>query len=147
MERHDSPRSGGVRAERQHSANVPSPLIAILKRHRLNEPFQGDLVFPNDRGEMYTKNGKLEDVLRNALARIEHPRIRLHDLRHAYASHFVMAGGNIYDLQKNLGHHSVAFTADVYGHLSADHRVKEADRLSFDIPEAPAVLPFKSIGL
>ena len=49
-----------------------------------------------------------------------------------------MAGGSIYDLQKNLGHHSVAFTADIYGHLSADHRVREADRLTFAAPAEPA---------
>jgi hypothetical protein len=44
-------------------------------------------------------------------------------------------GGNLYDLQKNLGHHSVAFTAEIYGHLSADHRIREATRVSY--PEHP----------
>jgi hypothetical protein len=56
-----------------------------------------------------------------------------------------MAGGSVYDLQRNLGHHAVSFTADVYGHLSQDHRVKESDRLSglFEAPEPAKVLPFK----
>jgi hypothetical protein len=55
-----------------------------------------------------------------------------------------MAGGSIYDLRRNLGHHSVAFTAQVYGHLSQDHRVKESDRLSglFNAPESAKVLIF-----
>jgi hypothetical protein len=54
-----------------------------------------------------------------------------------------MAGGSIYDLQRNLGHHSVAFTAAVYGHLSQDHRVKESDRPSgpFEAPAPAKVLP------
>ena len=92
---------------------------------------------------MYTKNGKLEEVLHAALAAIGHPRIQLHDLRHVYGAHFVMAGGNIYDLQRNLGHHSVAFTAAVYGHLSHDHRARESDRLSglFVAPEPPKLIP------
>jgi integrase len=83
-------------------------------------------------------------VLHTALARVGLRRIRLHDLRHVYGSHFVMAGGSIYDLQRNLGHHSVAFTAQVYGHLSQDHRVKESDRLSglFVAPTPANVIPF-----
>lgn len=70
--------------------------------------------------------------------------IRLHDLRHVYAAHFLMAGGSLYDLQKNLGHHSVAFPAAVYGHLSQDHRVRESDRLSerFAVVAQAKVLAF-----
>lgn len=43
--------------------------------------------------------------------------IRFHDLRHTYASHFMMAGGNIYMLQKILGHSTVEMTM-IYAHLS-----------------------------
>ena len=127
---------------------IPSVLVEVLRRHRRDEPYKGELVFPNDRGERYTKNGKLEDVLRAALTRVGLPRIRLHDLRHVYGAHFVMAGGSIYDLQRNLGHHSVAFAAQVYGHLSQDHRVKESDRLSglFVAPAPADVISFARSG-
>ena len=99
---------------------------------------------------MYTKNGKLEDILRAALTKAGLPRIRIHDCRHVYAAHFIMAGGSIFDLQKNLGHHSVAFTEKVYGHLSPDHRAREAERMAglFAAPPAPPaaatdnVIPF-----
>jgi hypothetical protein len=54
-----------------------------------------------------------------------------------------MSGGNLYDLQKNLGHHSVAFTAEVYGHLSEDHRVRESARISYLQPRTEGrVVPF-----
>ncbi len=51
-------------------------------------------------------------------------------------------------LQKNLGHHSVSFTADGYEHLSQDHPVQESDRLSglFAAPPAAKVLPFEMAG-
>lgn len=46
--------------------------------------------------------------------------IRFHDLRHTFASQYVMNGGNIYDLQKFLGHTSILMT-QVYAHQSADY--------------------------
>jgi integrase len=106
--------TGPTKSGRHREVPLPSTLVEILKRHQKDEPYGGELVFPNDAGEAYTKNGKLEDVLRAALARVGLRRIRLHDLRHVYGAHFVMAGGSIFDLQRNLGHHSVAFTAGTY---------------------------------
>ena len=133
---------GQTKSGKHREVPIPAKLATILEEHKLAEPWQGEIVFPNEQGEMYTKNGHLEDVLRAGLDHIGHRWIRLHDLRHVYASHFVMSGGSIYDLQKNLGHHSVAFTADIYGHLSKDHRVREVDRLSFEAPAAAKVLAF-----
>lgn len=43
-----------------------------------------------------------------------------HVLRHTFASHFMMNGGNILTLQKILGHASLAMTMR-YAHLSPDH--------------------------
>lgn len=43
-----------------------------------------------------------------------------HVLRHTFASHFMMNGGNILVLQRLLGHSSLAMTMR-YAHLSPDH--------------------------
>lgn len=43
-----------------------------------------------------------------------------HVLRHTYASHFIMRGGDILTLQRILGHSTVALTMR-YSHLSPDH--------------------------
>lgn len=51
-----------------------------------------------------------------------------HILRHTFASHFIMNGGNIVVLQKLLGHHSLAMTMR-YAHLAPDH-LQEARRLN-----------------
>ena len=51
-----------------------------------------------------------------------------HVLRHTFASHFVMRGGNILTLQKILGHTSLAMTMR-YAHLSPDH-LQDALRLN-----------------
>jgi len=44
-------------------------------------------------------------------------RCRVHDLRHTYAANQVNGGSELLELSKALGHATVAFTLDVYGHL------------------------------
>lgn len=51
-----------------------------------------------------------------------------HVLRHTFAAHFVMRGGNILTLQKILGHASINMTLR-YAHLAPDH-LKEAVSLN-----------------
>lgn len=46
-----------------------------------------------------------------------------HVLRHSFASHFMMKGGNILALQKILGHSSITMTMR-YAHLSNEHLVE-----------------------
>ena len=43
--------------------------------------------------------------------------VRLHDLRHSYASFLVNAGRSLYEVQKLLGHHDPKVTMR-YAHLS-----------------------------
>lgn len=43
--------------------------------------------------------------------------IRFHDLRHTFASHWVMNGGDLFKLQRVLGHQSAQMTSR-YAHLS-----------------------------
>lgn len=56
--------------------------------------------------------------------------IRFHDLRHTFASHFMMNGGNIYTLQKLLGHKDIQTTM-IYAHLDKDFLQKEIELVSF----------------
>lgn len=51
-----------------------------------------------------------------------------HVLRHTFASHFMMNGGNILTLQRVLGHSSLQTTM-IYAHLSPDH-LQEAKLLN-----------------
>jgi len=59
--------------------------------------------------------------------RLAHP---WHTLRHTFASHFVMAGGNILTLQRILGHSDLRMTLQ-YAHLAPDFLGEEMDRVSF----------------
>lgn len=53
-----------------------------------------------------------------------------HALRHTFASHYMMAGGNILTLQKILGHSDIKMTM-IYAHLAPDYLGDEMDRLKF----------------
>lgn len=57
---------------------------------------------------------------KRALERAGLKPMRFHDLRHTYASNYMMSGGNLYDLQKILGH-TKSDTTNIYAHLSPAH--------------------------
>ena len=98
------------------------------------------LCFPNREGEMFSRNAKVEDLFHDALTRAGLPRIRVHDLRHVFASHFVMSGGDIFTLQRILGHSTPQLTSDTYAHLSPRHMAGEAERVLYPEPTPPAKL-------
>ena len=52
-----------------------------------------------------------------ALEKAEIERIRLHDLRHTYASLLIEQGENIKYIQAQIGHFSPTVTWNVYAHL------------------------------
>ena len=60
--------------------------------------------------------------------------VRLHDLRHSYASALVNAGRSIYEVQKLLGHADVR-TTERYAHLSLNTLMKGAEQVQshFDL--------------
>ena len=51
------------------------------------------------------------------------PKMRVHDLRHTYASLMLALGKPLIYVQRQLGHHSIQITADTYSHLipNSDH--------------------------
>lgn len=61
--------------------------------------------------------GSISKAFDSLVAKSELRRVRLHDLRHAHASHLILSGANIKVVQERLGHASVLITLDVYGHL------------------------------
>jgi integrase len=58
--------------------------------------------------------------------------LRFHDLRHTYASHFMMNGGNVFDLQKILGHSKIEMTMR-YAHFSPEHLKEAVKTVSFSL--------------
>lgn len=124
------PKSGRAR-----TVPISAELGRILVEHRARESRPGELVFPDpETGGMLSPNARLSTVLDSACAAAGVCRMRIHDLRHAHASLWLMAGGSLADVQRNLGHSTPVLTSETYGHIGEDHRVREADeRLTLGI--------------
>lgn len=54
----------------------------------------------------------------------------LHTLRHAYASHLVMAGVDLPTVQKLLGHANITTTM-IYAHVAQDHVKAQVEKLRY----------------
>jgi site-specific recombinase XerD len=59
-------------------------------------------------------------------AQLSHPGVRWHALRHTYARLFIEMGGRFEELQKSLGHSSIAVTEGTYGHFHEDRAAAAA---------------------
>ena len=57
------------------------------------------------------------------------PNLRFHDLRHTFATISFQSGDDPKTVQENLGHHSAAFTLDVYGHVTDRMKRESAERM------------------
>ena len=58
-------------------------------------------------------------------------RLRLHDLRHSFASHLVMSGVDLSTVQELMGHKSISMT-QVYAHLTPEHKAHAVEKLKFN---------------
>ena len=62
-------------------------------------------------------------------------RLRIHDLRHTYASLALQRGVPLVVVSRQLGHASIAITADIYGHLAPDAGRQAADAMEAILTE------------
>jgi integrase len=81
-----------------------------------------NLVFTDEMGDHFSHN-RVRTNYKLIVKAMGMPDLRFHDMRHTYAVISLMSGDDIKTLQGNLGHHTAAFTLDVYGHVT--DRMKE----------------------
>jgi len=124
-----------------HLAETLKTLQIAQKRNALQKgrPFS-EWVFTNNRGGMLTyktfRKGLME-CLRLAKLR----KIRIHDIRHTYATVRLLSGHNIGDVSYQLGHSSIKITYDTYGHWLPGKFKSEVDELDSLHPSAPYTHP------
>src|SRR5688572_9785463 len=76
-----------------------------------------DWVFANSEAKPPDMHNVKRRAFLNALDKAKLRRIRMHDLRHSYASILISAGVSPAYVQKQLGHASIKLTVDTYTHL------------------------------
>ncbi|RCX07902.1 site-specific recombinase XerD [Anaerobacterium chartisolvens] len=69
-----------------------------------------------ENGEAYRPN-YLSDLFKKIIDDNKFPPLRLHDLRHTFASIANELGTNLYDISKALGHSQVGTTSQIYTHV------------------------------
>lgn len=93
-------------------------------------------------GESYTTIHKVWGRLREKAGL---PHLRIHDLRHQYASFLVNSGRTIYEVQQILGHSDPKVTQR-YSHLSTKTLQDAANSASIIIKRASKVIPLQTLG-
>jgi integrase len=73
-------------------------------------------VFTDEAGRPYD-SGRATKEFKKLAGSAALPPLSLHSLRHLHASLLLMSGTHVKVVSERLGHSSVAFTMDVYGHL------------------------------
>lgn len=142
---------GPTKAEDVRYVPILDPLLPVLRDWRLRSP--GALVFPNQAGKMHGEAAQIfQEVLHRVLDAAGFPRVErngkprryitFHGLRHTFASHWMMGGGDIFRLSKVLGHKSVQMTHR-YAHLAPAAFAGDYGRLGTTPPfsEGAEVIP------
>lgn len=89
-------------------------------------------VFVNEQGGIIHEANLRNRVFFKALAKAGLRRIRIHDLRHSFASLLIQNGESLAYVKEQLGHHSISITVDIYGHLVPGANRQAVDRLDDD---------------
>ena len=103
----------------QHANNI--------KRGSINLPKKSDFIFSHKDGSLFAESSFTQAFIRardeanekfeNGLSDVEIQPGTLHDLRHYHVSELIEEKASDKQISTRLGHKSVAFTIDRYGHL------------------------------
>lgn len=134
-------RKGTTKAGRHRRVPIFDSVLPVLQAMRLARG--GNLMlWPGAKPGRALAPSTVRVPFKDAVEHAElDPALRLHDLRHTFASLFLADGGDIFKLSKILGHHSVAMTEKIYAHLMPTAFEADYGRVRFRMPyEAPVAV-------
>lgn len=125
---------------------INDELVELFKTIRKENEFKNENVFiyaqgqHNLKGKVPVRKRKglapvaedLSNIKRSfasTLARAKIEDFKFHDLRHTFASHMIMRGASLKEVQEILGHKTMTMTLR-YSHLSQDHKKKAVNLLN-----------------
>lgn len=130
---------GTLKNDKPRSLTVAPSVLEVLKEQRAQQRLWKlaagavwengeDLVFTDEIGQHLSPNS-VRTALHRITDKIGIEGFRFHDLRHSYAVASLQAGDDLKTLQSNLGHHTAAFTMEVYGHCTEEMQQASASRM------------------
>ena len=112
----------------ERTVYLPDDLVTLLAQHvELGGLDDGAWLFVGEAGQPPHQN-TVSYWWRRARAAAGVPTLRLHDLRHFFASGLIAEGCDVVTVQRALGHKSATTTLNTYAHLwpSAEDRTRAA---------------------
>jgi integrase len=126
-------------AKGRRTVTLDSGTVAALREHRKRQAAERllmgagwtdtDLVFCHPDGTMVHPE-RFSRGFSEAVCRIGLPRIRLHDLRHGWATLALQAGIHPKVVQERLGHANIGITLDTYSHVVAGLHEDAAEQVA-----------------
>lgn len=114
-------------ARSRRAIDIEPRVVAALRRHRAAQEVERrvagehwvahDLVFASPTGKPLDGRHIIRAWFRPLLAKAGLPPIRIHDLRHSYASIALALGVHPKVVQEAMGHSTIAVTLDLYSHV------------------------------
>ena len=105
---------------------INDDLSELFKNIRKRNQLRSEYVFCDNKGRPFKQINK---SFQASLKKAGIEDFRFHDLRHTFASHFIMRKGSLKDLQEILGHKTMTMTMR-YAHLSQEHKKKAINLLN-----------------
>lgn len=132
----ETPKNGKSRRV-DMSLQLSDSLKELRQQRRLETAKKGwgqipDWVFVNEKGTPLDSSHWRSRVFNKALEKAGLRKVRVHDVRHSYASLLIQAGESLAYIRDQLGHHSIKVTVDIYGHLAPEGNKSAVDRLDDD---------------
>lgn len=126
-------RQGTTKSGKIRHVPILNTLLPLVREMALQRDGAA-LVFPGENGKPRSLVG-IRVPFKQAAARAGLDKaLRFHDLRHTFASHWVLDGGDIFRLSKILGHSTVVITQKTYAHLAPEAWQQDYHRVAFTLP-------------
>ena len=100
-----------------------------------------EVIFHRDGGHM--EQNFIRRVFKRILQKAGLREIRIHDMRHTYASLLLSDGASLVYVKEQMGHSSIQMTVDIYGHLIPSSNRASVNRLDMQ-PNATQAQPEKT---
>jgi integrase len=137
--------SGYQVEERQTKSDKPRPVsidagtVDVLRRQSQQQLDDADEwgdawkstghVFTREDGSPWHPD-RVQKLFQEAVDAVDVPRIRMHDLRHGWATMALRAGVHPKVVQERLGHANIAITMDTYSHVLPDMQESAAEMVA-----------------